>query len=110
MLTAHIASVVGLGLLSAAIIAVLFSAYRRWLGFMLAGMLVWGLIEVIRFGSQTLFEIPMAYSYLVALSLMILAITVVLILEDRRAERAVRKHRYVEHTPVYEDKQQCSSR
>ena len=27
-----------------------FSPYRRWLGFMLAGMLSWGLLEVVRFG------------------------------------------------------------
>lgn len=110
MLTANIASVVGLGLVSAAIIAVFFSPYRRWLGFMLAGMLVWGLIEVIRLGTQFLFEMPMAYGYLLALTTAILAVIGILVMEDRRAERATAKRRYIEHTPVYEDEQQCSSR
>ena len=110
MLTANIASVVGLSLVSVAIIAVFLSPYRRWLGFMLAGMLVWGLIEVIRFSTQILFEMPMAYGYLLALTTAILAVIGILVMEDRRAERALEKRRYVEHTPVYEDEQQCSSR
>jgi len=34
-----------------------------------------------------------------------------LLREDRRAERALAKRRYIEHTPVYEDdQQQLSSR
>ena len=57
MLTANLATIVGQSLVSAAVIAVFFSPYRRWLSFMLAGMLVWGLIEVIRFGTQTMFEL-----------------------------------------------------
>ena len=43
---------VGFGLIAVAVIAVFFSPYRRWLGFMLAGMLSWGLLEVVRFGVQ----------------------------------------------------------
>jgi hypothetical protein len=31
-----------------ALSAVFFSPYRRWLGFMLAGMAFWGLLEVVR--------------------------------------------------------------
>jgi hypothetical protein len=111
MLTANVASLVGIGLVSAALIAVFFSPYRRWLGFMLAGMLVWGLIEVIRFGTQVIFELPMMYGYLAALTATMSVITLLLIIEDRRAERALAKRRYVEHTPVYDDEQQhCSSR
>lgn len=110
MLTANIASVVGLGLVSAALIAVFFSPYRRWLGFMLAGMCVWGLIEAMRLSTQLLLDVPMAYSYLIALTTTIMAIIMLLVIEDRRAERARVKRRYIEHTPVYEDEQQCSSR
>lgn len=111
MLTAHVASLVGIGLVSAALIAVFFSPYRRWLGFMLAGMLVWGLIEVIRFGTQMMFELPMMYGYLAALTVTMLVITLLLMIEDRRAQRALTKRRYIEHTPVYEDdQQQLSSR
>jgi uncharacterized membrane protein required for colicin V production len=57
---------VGFGLIAVAVIAVFFSPYRRWLGFMLAGMLSWGLLEVVRFGMQTMFEMSVAYSYLTA--------------------------------------------
>jgi hypothetical protein len=60
---------VGFGLIAVAVIAVFFSPYRRWLGFMLAGMLSWGLLEVVRFGMQTMFEMSVAYSYLTALAL-----------------------------------------
>lgn len=111
MLTANVASMVGIGLVSVALIAVFFSPYRRWLGFMLAGMTVWGLIEIIRWGTQTLFELPMTYSYLVALIMVMTSMTALLFLEDRRAQRAQEKRRYIEHTPVYEDdQQQLSSR
>lgn len=37
-------------------------------------------------------------------------VTLLLFREDRRAERALSKRRYIEHTPVYEDDQQYSSR
>ena len=39
---------VGFGLIAVAVIAVFFSPYRRWLSFMMAGMLCWGLLEVVR--------------------------------------------------------------
>ncbi|WP_374666823.1 ciprofloxacin tolerance protein AciT [Acinetobacter sp.] len=111
MVTANLATIVGIGLIATALIAVFFSPYRRWLSFMLAGMLVWGLIEVIRFGTQTVFELPMAFSYLTAVTSAIMVFTLILLREDRRAERAVASRRYIEHTPVYEDdQQQCSSR
>ncbi|MGE8540273.1 ciprofloxacin tolerance protein AciT [Acinetobacter sp. ANC 3813] len=111
MVTANLATIVGIGLIATALIAVFFSPYRRWLSFMLAGMLVWGLIEVIRFGTQTVFELPMTYSYLTAVTSAMVVFSLVLLREDRRAERAVASRRYIEHTPVYEDdQQQCSSR
>ena len=110
MVTANLATIVGIGLIATALIAVFFSPYRRWLSFMLAGMLVWGLIEVIRFGTQTVFELPIAYSYLTAVTSAIMVFTLILLREDRRAERAVASRRYIEHTPVYEDEQRCSSR
>ncbi|CAM4151058.1 ciprofloxacin tolerance protein AciT [Acinetobacter pragensis] len=111
MVTANLATIIGIGLIATALIAVFFSPYRRWLSFMLAGMLVWGLIEVIRFGTQTVFELPMTYSYLTAMTSAMVVFSLVLLREDRRAERAVASRRYIEHTPVYEDEQQqCSSR
>lgn len=111
MVTANLATIVGLSLIAAALIAVFFSPYRRLLSFMFAGMLFWGLIETVRFSTQIVFDLPIAYSYLTALMLAMLIVIVLLLREDRRAERALAKRRYIEHTPVYEDdQQQCSSR
>lgn len=111
MVTANLATIVGLSLIAAALIAVFFSPYRRLLSFMFAGMLFWGLIETVRFSTQIVFDLPIAYSYLTALMLVMSIVIVLLLREDRRAERALAKRRYIEHTPVYEDdQQQCSSR
>ncbi|ANF83020.1 hypothetical protein A3K93_13040 [Acinetobacter sp. NCu2D-2] len=106
MLTANLATLVGFGLLAVAVFAVLLSPYRRWLSYMVAGMLVWGLIEMIRFGTQILFELPMTYSYLAALTTVMMVVTLLLLREDRRAERALANRHCIEHTPVYEDDQQ----
>lgn len=111
MVTANLATLVGLSFIAAALIAVFFSPYRRLLSFMFAGMLFWGLIETVRFSTQIVFDLPIAYSYLTALMLAMSIVIVLLLREDRRAERALAKRRYIEHTPVYEDdQQQCSSR
>ena len=111
MVTANLATIVGLSFIAAALIAVFFSPYRRLLSFMFAGMLFWGLIETVRFSTQIVFDLPIAYSYLTALMLAMSIVIVLLLREDRRAERALAKRRYIEHTPVYEDdQQQCSSR
>ena len=112
MVTANLATIVGLSLVAAAVLIVFFSPYRRWLSFMVAGMFTWGLIEIIRFGTQTLFELPMTYAYLASFSSVMVIVTLLLLREDRRAERALlAKRRCIEHTPVYEDdQQQLSSR
>jgi len=71
----------------------------------------WGILEVIRLGVQAVFEMPITYSYLTALTSAMLIVTMLLLREDRRAERALAQRRCIEHTPVYEDdQQQCSSR
>ena len=80
---------VGFGLIAVAVIAVFFSPYRRWLGFMLAGMMCWGLLEVVRFGVQTLFEMSVAYSYLTALSFAMITVTFVLLREDKQAQKTI---------------------
>ena len=102
---------VGFCLIAVAVIAVFFSPYRRWLSFMMAGMLCWGLLEVVRFGVQTLFEMSVAYSYLTALSFAMITVTFVLLREDKQAQKQLANRQYIEHTPVYkDDQQQCSSR
>lgn len=103
MATVDLASSVGISLVAVALIAVFLSPYRRWLTFMFAGMAFWGLLEAIRIGLQTAFELSMTYSYLVSISFLIVVVTSLLIVEDRRAERALARRRYIEHTPIYED-------
>ena len=78
---------------------------------MLAGMLCWGLLEVVRFGAQTIFDMSVAYSYLTALSLAMMTVTFILLREDKQAQKQLANRQYIEHTPVYkDDQQQCSSR
>src|SRR5690554_7060873 len=89
MVTANLATIVGFSLVAVAVLAVFFSPYRRWLSFMAAGMLVWGLIEVIRVGTQTWFELPMTYSYLSALTAVMMVVTGLL---DRKSTRLNSSH------------------
>ena len=103
MVTATFATILGLGLIAAALITVFFSPYRRWLGFMLAGMIFWGLLEAVRFGVQNVFDLSIAYSYLSAISVAMVALTAYLLSEDSRAQKALENRQYIEHTPVYED-------
>ena len=48
MVTANIATIVGLSLVAAALIAVFFSPYRRWLSFMGAGRVLGSCLIVLR--------------------------------------------------------------
>lgn len=103
MVTVTFATIVGFGLIATALATVFFSPYRHWLGFMFAGMIFWGVLEAIRYSVQNIFELSMAYSYLAALSLAMVALTVFLLREDSRAQKALANRQYIEHTPVYED-------
>lgn len=111
MTTANLASILGLSLLAVALIVIFFSPYRRWLSFMLAGMLFWGILESIRYTIQAISEWSVTSSYLLASFIMMILTTLILLREDRKAARAATKRRYIEHTPVYEDdRQHYSSR
>ncbi len=103
MVTTVIATIVGFGLIAVALMAVFFSPYRHWLGFMFGGMLFWGLLEAIRFSVQNVFDMSVSYSYLTALSIAMLGLTAFLLREDSRAQKALANRRCIEHTPVYED-------
>ena len=98
-----VATIFGFSLIAVALAAVFFSPYRHWLGFMFAGMLFWGLLEAVRFGVQNVFEFSVTYSYLTALSVAMFALTVFLLREDSRSQKALANRRYIEHTPVYEE-------
>lgn len=103
MVTATFATIIGFGLIAAALATVFFSPYRHWLGFMFAGMIFWGVLEAMRFGVQNVFDMSVAYSYLTAISLAMMALTGILLREDNRAQKALANRQYIEHTPVYED-------
>ena len=102
---------IGFGLIAVAIMTVFFSPYRHWLGFMVAGMLCWGILEVIRFSVQNLFEISLGYSYLAAFGLLMIMVPFMLLRIDRYEQKQLAKRQCIEHTPVSKDEQQhCSSR
>ncbi len=103
MVTATLATIVGFSLIAVALATVFFSPYRHWLGFMFAGMVFWGILEAIRFSIQNVFDLSVAYSYLTALSLAMMGLSVFLLREDSRAQKALANRQYIEHTPVYED-------
>lgn len=103
MVTATYATIIGFALIAAALATVFFSPYRHWLGFMFAGMLFWGVLETIRFSVQNVFDMSIAYSYLTAISLAMMALTAILLRADNRAQKALENRQYIEHTPVYDD-------
>ncbi|NHB59081.1 ciprofloxacin tolerance protein AciT [Acinetobacter shaoyimingii] len=103
MVSATLATIIGFSLIAAALATVFFSPYRHWLGFMFAGMIFWGVLEAMRFGIQNVLDMSLAYSYLTAISIAMMALTAVLLREDSRAQKALANRQYIEHTPVYED-------
>lgn len=103
MLTLNVATYIGGALILFSVIAVLLSPYRRWLGFMLAGMLFWAVLELVRFAVQSAFDISTTYSYLIALSFAMFMLTLLLLREDREAQKQLANRRFIEHTPIYDD-------
>lgn len=81
----------------------LFSPYRRWLGFMLAGMLYFTLLDGVRVLSQQLWPVNTIEGYLIGVvcSLVLLA-TWLALTEQRRSSRrqAQKLARQIEHRPV----------
>lgn len=103
MLTATWATLIGFSLIAVALTAVFFSPYRHWLGFMLAGMAFWGILETIRFNVQNFFDLSVPYSYLTAIMFSMTGLIVLLLRADKMAQKALQNRQYIEHTPVYED-------
>ena len=93
--------IVGYGLLATGLIIILFSPYRRWLGFMLAGMLFWGFLEGCRAASQAVFNLNDFQGYMSGVAATIILLAVGFSLSDRR--RPVQVVPTIEHTPVYDD-------
>ncbi len=81
----------------------LFSPYRRWLAFMLAGMLYFSSLNGIRILSQQFWAVTAFEGYLIGVvcSLVVLATWLALTEEQRSSRRQAQKlARQVEHHPV----------
>ncbi|GAB3051151.1 hypothetical protein GCM10027155_16540 [Acinetobacter apis] len=103
MLTVSFASVLGFSLILIALIAVFFSPYRHWLGFMFAGMVFWGGIEMLRFGVESIFQWSLLYSYLAAISVVMLGLLFALLRLGRLEQQQLANRQLIEHTPIYDD-------
>lgn len=103
MLTVSFASILGFSLILIALITVFFSPYRHWLGFMFAGMVFWGGVEILRLGVQYVFQCSFLYSYLAAISLVMFGLLCALVRLGRTEQRELSNRQLIEHTPIYDD-------
>ena len=91
MVSTTFATLIGFGLIAAALATVFFSPYRHWLGFMFAGMIFWGILEAMRYSVQNIFDISVAYSYLTAIMLAMSALIALLLREDQSCTKSIGK-------------------
>ena len=109
-------STLGYTLLTIGIIATLLSSYRYLLGYLLAGMVYWLIVDGIQSALIYLFEINnwQSYIYSLAFTWILLGIGFIFRLNRRTATNsntpstAVKNRyteKYIEHTPVYTDYQ-----
>lgn len=94
----------GTGALAVGLLILLFSPYRRWLGFMLAGMLYFGFLEATRLVTHYSLGFSLFEGYLAGIGISIAGLAVWLgATEDQRDARrnAERLARQIEHRPVH---------
>lgn len=94
----------GTGALAIGLMILLFSPYRRWLGFMLAGMVYFGFLEGVRLATSHSLGLSLFEGYLTGIGLSIVGLAVWLsATEDQRDARrtAERLARQIEHRPVH---------
>lgn len=101
MINSTTGMMVGGALLSVGVLIILFSPYRRWLAFMLAGMLFWSFLEAVRAGSQYLFSVNDFQGYMTGIGVALAILASWLAATETAAEQA--PVLYIEHTPVYDD-------
>ena len=92
---------IGSSLLAAGLVIIFFSPYRRWLGFMLAGMLFWCFLEVIRVASQYIFDFNDFQGYMSGIGVALALLGTWLAATEQKTTAPIK--RYIEHTPVYDD-------
>lgn len=102
MLTAHFANIVGLSLIGIAFLAIFVSPYRHWLGFTIAGMVFWSVVEAFRVGIEYLFTCSTISSYLTAISIALGSLILILLYFDRLSQKSFDGQNIIEHTPVYD--------
>lgn len=95
---------VGATTLTVGLLMLLFSPYRRWLGFMMAGMVYFAFLEGTRLITQSLMGMGLFQGYItgIAISLVMLTIWLASTEDQRSAKRhADRLARQVEHRPIH---------
>lgn len=108
MMSSSIGLVVGAGLLSLGLVIIFFSPYRRWLGFMVAGMAFWSFLEVVRVSSQYLFSFTDFQGYIAGIGIALTFLASWLATSDKQTSHAPVK--CIEHTPVYDNDLSSASR
>lgn len=104
-------STFGYGLLALAITALAFSNQRNLLGFMIAGMAYWLLVEVLQSGLTTLLPLSDWHGYATAIILSFLPFIGWVIYRSVTAParlkkaQAIANAKYIEHTPIYKNYQ-----
>ncbi len=101
MFNGEVSMMIGTGLMALGMIIIFFSPYRRWLGFMLAGMLFWCFLELSRVSSQYLFNVNDLQGYIIGMGALLGVLAIWLATTDENS--APTTTQCIEHTPVYED-------
>ncbi len=101
MMNGEVSMMIGMGLVTVGIIIIFFSPYRRWLGFMLAGMVFWCFLEMARVSSQYLFNVGDLQGYIIGIGAALGLLATWLAATEERPVTA--RGQCIEHTPVYED-------
>ncbi len=101
MINSTTGMVVGGGLVTLGIVIILFSPYRRWLAFMLAGMVFWSFLEVMRVSTQYLFSFNDFQGYMTGIGVALGVLASWLAATEKKAQSI--PVLYIEHTPVYDD-------
>ena len=101
MFNGEVSMMIGTGLIALGMIVIFFSPYRRWLGFMLAGMLFWCFLEMSRVSSQYLFNVSDFQGYIIGMGALLGVLAIWLASTDENSDPATVQ--CIEHTPVYED-------
>jgi hypothetical protein len=108
MMSSSISLMVGASLLSLGLVIIFFSPYRRWLGFMLAGMAFWSFLEIIRASTQYLFSFTDFQGYITGVGTALTLLASWLATSDKQVTQA--PVQCIEHTPVYDNDLPSASR